>query len=414
MKRKTAIIITILTAFLAMVGLAAWYFFLSPQTIKNDQGGISKIISTFFPIGEQTTNNQQPTTTEAEKNNGEENLNENQPAPVIRKITSSAVAGFTIIEDKKDSSSVRYMESETGNVYNAPLAIISNTRLTNTTIPKVREAVFLPNGEQIIARYLDDDEITIKSFSGKINLPKTGTGSTTEGELRGDFLRDDIVNIVATEENKIFYTIVESNAISGILANTDGSKPTKVFSSIILEWLPQWIGKNSLYVNTKASSKSPGYIFKINTSNGDQTKVIGKVFGLTSNFDPKNTEFVYNDSSLKLYSYKLKTEKVSELPLKTLAEKCAWETTSDTIIYCGIPDKTEPAEYPDDWYKGIISFKDDLWKMNLTTGEITLITQFSQTTGGDIDIINPKISKDGNYFVFTNKNDLSLWSVRVR
>lgn len=413
MQRKTAIIITIFTALLAIIGVLAWYLFLLPQNGVGGETGINKIISTFFPSGRETTEDKIPDNRQQTEEK-EETSNENQPAPIIREISSNPVAGFEIIENKKEGPSARYMESETGNIYNAPLAIISKARLTNTTIPKVREAIFMPNGEMVVARYLDDDGVTIKSFSGKINLPKIATGTSTEGELQGEFLRDNIVNIVSTEENKIFYTVVENNGALGILANADGSKPTKVFSSAIREWLPQWLKGNSLYINTKASSGSPGHIFKVNTSNGDQTKIIGGILGLTSNFDPKNSDFIYNDNSLKLFSYNLKTKKSSELSLKTLAEKCAWTNEPDLTIYCGIPDKVEPAEYPDDWYKGIVSFKDELWKIDMVTGGLTLITQFNETTSKYLDIINPKVSKDGNYLVFINKNDMSLWSVRVR
>ncbi len=413
MSKKTAIIITILAVVFALVGLVAWYLFLSPQNSTSGESSINKIISTFFPSGREGTEDKTLDKREQAEEK-EETSDENQPAPAIREISASPVAGFVIIEDKKNSAIVRYMESETGNIYNAPLEIISKSRLTNTTIPKVREAIFLPNGERVVARYLDDDGVTIKSFSGKINLPKTATGTSTEGELQGGFLRDNIVNIVSTEENKIFYTVVENKGIIGILANPDGSKPTKVFSSLIREWLPQWLNDNSLYINTKPSSRSPGHIFKVNTSNGDQTKIIGGILGLTSNFDPKNTDFVYNDNSLKLFSYNLKTKKSSELALKTLAEKCAWTNEPDLTIYCGIPDKAESAEYPDDWYKGILGFKDELWKIDMVTGGLTLITKFDETNSKYLDIMNPKVSKDGNYLVFMNKNDMSLWSVRVR
>ncbi len=414
MSKKTAIIITLAATILAVVGLVAWYLFLSPQNNLGGESGINKLISTFFPAGEQTVDNRQETIDKTAETDKEKiDPNEGQPAPAIREISPNPVAGFVIVEDKKSSTTVRYMESETGHIYSALLATISKKRLTNTTIPKVREAIFLPNGEKLIARYLDEDNVSIKSFAGTINLPKTEAGLFIEGELQGEFLVDDIVDITATNAEKIFYTIVENGGAAGIIANSNGSKPARVFSSPIREWLPQWAGDN-LYLATKASSNAPGHLFKINTSNGSQTKIIGSIFGMTTNVNPKNTDIIYSDGSLKLKSYNLKTKKISELALQTLAEKCAWEDSSDVVIYCGIPNNMESGEHPDDWYKGLVGFKDDLWRMNLTTGEITFIAQFDKVSDKPIDIINPKVSKDGNYLVFTNKNDLSLWSVRVR
>lgn len=412
MSKKTAIIITLTTTVLAVVGLVAWYLFLSPKNNTGGESGISKIISTFFPI-EQTVDNRQETIDKTAETDKEKiDPNEGQPTPIIREISSNPVAGFTIIEDKKEGAIVRYMESETGHIYSAPLAVISKTRLTNTTIPKVREAIFMPNGERLIARYLDDDDTTIKSFAGKINLPKAEVGALAEGELQGEFLRDDIIDIITASADKIFYTVVENGGAAVITASSNGSKAARIFSSPIREWLPQ-IANGALYLSTKASSNAPGYLFSVNTSNVAQTKILGGIFGLTTNINPSNTDLAYSDSSFRLFSYNLKTKKVSEMPLQTLAEKCAWDA-SPAIIYCGVPNNPESADYPDAWYKGLVGFKDDLWRMNLTTGEVELIAQFEEVAKKPIDVINPKISKDGNYIVFTNKNDLSLWGVRVR
>ena len=55
MSKKNAIIITLVATVLAVVGLVSWYLFLSPQNTADDQNGISKIISTFFPSSEPTT-----------------------------------------------------------------------------------------------------------------------------------------------------------------------------------------------------------------------------------------------------------------------------------------------------------------------------------------------------------------------
>lgn len=419
MPKKTAIFITLLAAIIAIGGFVAWYLFLSPQGTSTPNP-VQDLVSKFFPQGQvpgtQGQNNNQGT---ANTNQNQGNTNDTgQPAPIVRKITEAPVSGFILLEDKKAGPGARYQETETGNVYSAPLSVVTTLRLTNTTIPQVRESFFLPGGDLLVSRFLDDDYETIKSFSGKVNPKKSDLGTISEGSFDGTFLRDDIVELVSGPlNNKIFYLVVESGGGAGIIANADGSKATRVFSSPLREWLPQWVGDTTVYLTTKPSARALGYLYSVSTGSGAQTKILGGISGLTTNVNPKNTALLYSESiqnQIRLFALDLKTKKETELPNQTLPEKCAWDPSNIDVVFCGVPNQIENSEYPDSWYKGITHFTDSLWKINTKTQEITFLTAFSDVTNDSLDIIKPALDKNGSYVVFVNKNDGSLWSVKVK
>jgi hypothetical protein len=423
MSKKTAIIIIIATVVIAIVGFVVWYLLL-PGPSGNDTGGSSSlrnIIVSFFPKGSSPQNTSSTIFNKEGGTSTTQNLlqeNGTQAAPAVYEISSDPISGFMLLEDQKQGTVVRFMETETGHTYSAPLSLISKNRLTNTTIPKVHESIWLSSGKRLVARFLDESNTTIKSFAGLITATTSDIGTTVEGSLNGKFLPDNISELVAGPSgDKIFYLTETVDGASGILANGDGAKPARIFSSPLREWLPQWEGGTVIYLTTKASSKAPGYIFSIDSTTGSQTKILGGIFGLTTNSNQKNSKLLYSDSEqdgFHLFTYDLKAKTSEELPLKTLAEKCAWDNLATDIVYCGIPKNPGQAEYPDSWYQGVSSFDDDLWRINIKTGEVTMILSFDDQGKGPIDLMEPRVNTKGSYLVFINKNDLSLWSVKIK
>jgi hypothetical protein len=422
MSKNTAILIIIITVLVALGGFIAWFLFLSPgaQTESLDE---NNLFSKFFPSGSQPQNTGNTGTlptgnSQNQQGTGQTTGNTNEPAPQIRKVSDAPVAGFTLIQDKQKGTIARYMEAATGHTYSAPLNVITSQRLTLTTIPKVREALFLSAGDRAIARYLDDSGYYIKSFAGKLNYTKTDVGTVTEGDFQGTFLRDDILQMVASPAgDKIFYLIKENGGAAGIVANTDGSKAAKIFSSPIREWLAQWPISGTIYLGNKPSGLETGNLYSIPAGGGSLAKILSNISGLTANVNSKNTALLYSHpfaGGFELSYYDLKTKSEKQLPFNTLSDKCAWDPSSTDVIYCGIPQTKENAIYPDAWYQGTISFNDNLWRINVKTGEAKEMAGFSKVTSSLIDIENPHVSASGEYVVFRNKHDLTLWSVKVK
>ena len=109
--------------------------------------------------------------------------------------------------------------------------------------------------------------------------------------------------------------------------------------------------------------------------------------------------------------YTVATGNIIESPLRTLAEKCVWGSFYKNMLYCGVPTQRDTASYPDDWYKGKVSFADSLWQMNVTTEEVTSLSSLLEQADRFIDAVNLQIDDRDDHLFFMNKTDLSLWSL---
>jgi hypothetical protein len=97
-----------------------------------------------------------------------------------------------------------------------------------------------------------------------------------------------------------------------------------------------------------------------------------------------------------------------DVEIATLPEKCTWK--KDNIsVYCAVPNAPVSGSYPDEWYQGVASFNDFLFKTNIKTGGLDSLIQLKATDGKNMDVMGIKLSNDENYLIFQNKKDLSLW-----
>ncbi len=167
-------------------------------------------------------------------------------------------------------------------------------------------------------------------------------------------------------------------------------------------------------LTTKPASIVPGYMYVINPAKKDFNRVLSNINGLTTLTSPNGKLVLYGDNNMSLSIYNITTKNSSTLGVRTLPEKCVWGKASDTI-YCAVPKFTPSGAYPDDWYKGEISFSDDIWKINTTNGNTDLISDPISVVGGeDVDGIKLALDKDENYLFFINKKDSFLWELQLK
>jgi hypothetical protein len=69
------------------------------------------------------------------------------------------------------------------------------------------------------------------------------------------------------------------------------------------------------------------------------------------------------------------------------------------------------ATLPDDWLLGRISFSDSVWIIRPIENTAHSLGYLQEIANTPIDVLNPTISVDGNFALFINKNDLSVWSL---
>ena len=400
MSRKTATILIVSAVVLLVAGFLIFYFF-----FLREKGGLPPDPGTFPISGETTTVEEPPVVLE-------ETRGDNAFKPILRRLSATPVAG-AVAGGKDTTAIIRYVDTATGNVFEIPPSGGEAKRLTNTTIPKVYEALWNKTGNGVILRYLKDDEETIQTFSARL---KSGTGGT-EGELQGVFLPANILDLtLSPNTEEIFYTREENGGVAGVRALFAGSGRAEIWRSPVREWLASWPTTNSIILTTKPSVLAEGVSLLIDRSSGAQQVLLREIRGLTVLPSPKAKKLLYSastDSGITLSLYTIAKKSSQPLSLATLPEKCVW-TADEKSVLCGIPTSIEGGSYPDSWYQGVVSFSDAVWSISADTGNTSLVLELNSEAAQPLDVVRPFLSPDEKFLIFLNKTDGSLWSLQLK
>ncbi|MDP2788706.1 MAG: hypothetical protein Q8O46_01460 [bacterium] len=425
--------------------IVAVYGFLYLRAPK-DEGGVSptNFLAKFNPFGKSKKSAPPPGET-SEETGGDIPLGEGSEAK-LRLISSMPVAGFGVFQKErikdvlfaptlgdptsqqgepllKEEISVttefvpalRYVEKATGNIYQTFADKIEEQKFSKTLIPRVYEASFGKNAESVILRYLKTDDRTIVTFAG--GLPKENLNDTPslEREIAGTFLPENISDIVLSpDKSQVFYLLNIGEGVVGITSGILGDKKVQVFDSPFAEWLSQWPNVDMITITTKPSAGVPGYMYTINPNKKDLNKALDNINGLTTLTSPDGKLVLWSDNSLSLGIYDIETQGGGLLNAKTLPEKCVWNNTSE-VIYCSVPKFPGGSSFPDTWYKGEISFSDEIWKIDVATQSGAVISDLTSSRGiEDMDNIKLALDQDESYLFFINKKDSRLWELKLK
>ena len=262
-------------------------------------------------------------------------------------------------------------------------------------------------------RYLDDGNQTIKTyFANLVEKEDELREGETPFDLQGEFLRDNIVQLVSSpDKSEIFWLTETLRDASGTISNPDGSNARAVFSSPFTEWLPQWYSSGAINMTTKASGYTAGYSYNTPIATGTLNRTVGDITGLTTLTSPNGSYVLYSEggkSGVETYVFNTETGESDRLFLRTLSEKCAW--ADNTTAYCGVPEALESGVYPDVWYQGKTLFTDTIFEIDAGAGNARQIYSPIETDSEAIDIYKPFVSESGDYLIFNDKGNMSLWA----
>lgn len=352
---------------------------------------------------------------------------ETNKANILTQLTKNAISGGTYygppaLTSQSDvgrgTTTALYMERATGHIYKINLDGTNKIRLSNATVPKSFEANWSYKSDKMAVRYFEDPKagsvkLAVKTFLASIGHLLKAT-STSEAELKGLALPSAVSEIaVSPAEDKIFYlNSIENDMTEGIVADFGNKNQKKIFELPFGEFNISWPTKDNIALLTKPSAKAEGHLYFLNAKTGSLTKIIGGIKGLTAVVSPDGEKVVFsgigqNGTEAKIYNVKNKT--VSSLGFSTLADKCAWGKKNKNMVYCAIPLSISGSNQPDAWYQGMTSFDDGIWSKNVSTGESkNILSRFGA------DIMNISASDDENYLIFTDKNDGTLWNLKLK
>src|SRR3989344_1167834 len=336
------------------------------------------------------------------------------PKNILPQLTKNAISGAAYY----GTTTALYMERATGHIYKINLDGTNNIRLSNATVPKSFEASWSYKSDKMAVKYFEDPapgsiKLTVKTFLASIGHLLKAT-STSEAELKGLALPATVSEIaISPAEDKVFYLSNAGDELTeGVVADFSNKSQKKIFELPFGEFNISWPVKDNIVLLTKPSAKAEGYLYFLNQKTGILTRILGGIKGLAAVVSPDGEKIIFSgigQEGTESKVYNVKTKTVSELGFATLADKCAWGRKNKNMIYCAVSAKKPDNNQPDGWYQGLVSFDDGVWSKNITTGESkSVLSRFGA------DIMNIFIGNDENYLIFTDKNDGTLWSLKLK
>ena len=404
------------------MGVLGWYFFVRTETVPGSDAEKTTSYSDLFPFGKK------PAGTETKSGGLVTNPSDGQNQIIdlggangigdgssetlarLRQISTVPTAG-AVVFDVGSTTLIRYIERATGHINETRSDSLAIKKISNTTIPKIHEAVWSSDGSKLILRYIKDDSSVIRTFYAKI-----ATTSRPEQAIEGIFLPDGIRE-VSVSGNKIFYMNETGSGSQGILANIDGSAKTSVFNSSFNDWRFSLSSLTGAILYTRPSGIAEGSAYILNTANGSYSKVANSLPGLVALGNVDNSRILISatvNRALTTTVFYSKTNKNDSLGIQTIADKCVWSVKNKNILFCAVPRSLSNGTYPDDWYKGKISFDDGVWKINAVSGETENLFDPELEAGISMDMFKLSLNKEENMLLFTNKKDMTVWAYNLK
>ncbi|VVB79808.1 Uncharacterised protein [uncultured archaeon] len=242
------------------------------------------------------------------------------------------------------------------------------------------------------------------------------TSTDSLSQFSGKYLDFNMREIAFSPTKKIL-SLVYNPAGDGSkisVSNFDGTKKQVVLSSPLREWLIYFPTETKAVLATKPSGSTDGFAYILDIAKGVLTKVAGNLPGLTvlPSRDLSSVLVGSGGQTVSLSITKIKDGSILG-SLNPLPEKCVWAKKDNTTLYCAVPESIQNSFYPDAWYKGLISFNDQIWKIDTKAGISKSISTPEIDANTSIDAVNLDISPDDNYLTFTNKKDLTLWGLTL-
>lgn len=401
--------------FVVLIALGIWYATLSGRTASIERLGEARGFGEAIPsFGESigSTFENIATGISAGQSSPQAGDEGGEP-PTLWQASAVPVAGIGFVGSS--SPTMRFVEKATGYVFEVDPRSGSVRRLSNTLIPKVQEALIAQSGA-ILLRYLDDSGRT-STFSGMLAT------STDTGPLAGREL-PKLISSIAFSPNgsEVFYIVPDgTGAFSGVRARADGTQQKKMISTALSGWKVTW-GADGIVLSQRAASGIPGHAYAIAETSGATEPLAGGVPGLLTLPGPRPGEVLYSAASgntIDTYARAGKNAATLSLPIRTLAEKCAWNPAVVLEILCAAP-QTIPPHYLDNWYRGATHTLDVWWRIDAARGTAEqLQSATSEVFGSDplsgaSDVMGPIIDARGEYLAFLDAKDESLWLLRLR
>ncbi len=406
--KKTLVIMGILCIIIAIVLGVLWFSSSTPTNTINT----SVAPRTFAPFGFFTNIfNGSSDTSKFPQENGTTTTDTSSRSvydlvgisPAYTVTDAPVVAALFVQTGTSTGEVLRYVERETGHIYDLYLASGNLRRISNTTIPRIQEAYFGDNGSLIALQYLGEDNETVETFVGFV--------STSSEAISGEFIAQNARAMALHPTSpQVFYTLDAGGGAAGRIYDAETKQTRPLFSSSLSEWHADWNAGSYILLTSSPSSGAQSLTYALNPATGTTERILMNMFGLTTLPNKDGVHILLGtsrgtDPALFLYNKTKKT--ILPVTGSTFPEKCVW--LKNTRVACGIPSE---GDVIDSWYQGVTSFNDSVWILDPATNLTDYIFD-SETTNTVFDAVHLSASEDERLLSFINKKDSQLWIVNL-
>lgn len=382
---KKALLITGITIIVILIGIWAYLLFFS--TTESSDGRFS-----LFGFGDTTDTSVDPDDFFQDEADSLIEISTYEP---LRQLTTNPVVGYREVQLSASSSPlVYYVEAGTGHVYTIDVETGSETRISNITVPAVKEAGISIDGSYAAL------------VSGKGTLTILQLPDQQNNVLLSSFnINEDVFSFSFTDNTELLYAVKTNTGVTVKVFDLINKQVTKIlfttpFTDLIISWGKTLSGPHYYY--PKPSSDLLGYLYEVKGGVTARTPVSG--FGLRATHSGESVLFSTADDDNLLSLYNNLSGEIIPLYLKSIPEKCSGDW-SGTSFMCSLYEADSKFRI-EDWYTGDMNLTGNLREIDAGAVEILPVIDMA-VTGRILDVAEP--SWNGETLLFTNKNDKSLW-----
>ncbi|MEX0918289.1 MAG: hypothetical protein WDZ93_04000 [Candidatus Paceibacterota bacterium] len=315
----------------------------------------------------------------------------------VLQLTTRPVAGFGFISTSTEI--IHYAEQGTGHVYAIDLATGVETRLLNKTFTAVTDAVFSPDGAYVVL------------------VAEYGTGTNAAMERVGE--GDGAELVIPTDakqfsftENELRYVRTTNAGMVGYAYNWNTDTTRQLFSIPLSDVTVVW-GKTRTFIYTNPAPFLKGGVYEI--AQGTLVRVGNTAYGLSAVVEPESGNALVTTVEPKegILTTTTATNPPDTLPLVLLPEKCTYDAMEPNVLWCGADFGERERTFQRDWYMGMQTTNDLLWRIEPNTVTADAYVNFEYEMGRVVDVIDPATDRFGTNLAFRNKMDNTLWLYRI-
>ena len=313
-------------------------------------------------------------------------------ARVLKELTKRKVIGAVLVA--QDSGAVvHFAEAGTGHLYEVSLSGGSEIRISNTTFPRAYKAVWAPSGNRVAL--ISETDTGASLFLGSLGKDDAGVG-----KVSGDTISGATHSPWFSATSDIFFYARKTAAgTDGISRDLKTGKETVLFSVPLREVTIQW--EPTPLIVTKATHSLVGYAYRKNLS------TVGAGGAGLNALSNGATTLISVATDNALTGIIVTGTSTHALDRGVIPEKCTFADAARLI--CAIPKDINPRNYPDEWYRGEVSYNDTLWSFSPTTGAATVIVDPTREAQKNIDVASFERTTSAQSLIFINKTDSGLW-----